>query len=199
MPDKLSIDIQNEVQDFSIKKSSTSISSVGPSKAGTKLDDTLSKLMKRKNCVRISVSMIGLGINRNFAAGTRTISGQREETPQVGRDRPGTFSRQRTVSLPGVHQKAHSHAERHGHAHHSPSFNLTQPHPKTIHNHRHFSAVSLPRIQQKQPDGWNDGWTVHKGQSVQLLGPGRTAATEHHAEETTTAASEELRGERLLA
>lgn len=43
-------DIQNEVQDFSVKK--TSAPSPAPSsKPGNKLDDTLSKLMKRKNCV----------------------------------------------------------------------------------------------------------------------------------------------------
>uniref|UniRef100_A0A6P7GKH5 Chromodomain-helicase-DNA-binding protein 6 isoform X2 n=1 Tax=Diabrotica virgifera virgifera TaxID=50390 RepID=A0A6P7GKH5_DIAVI len=42
-----SLDMQNEVQDFSVKKSSALASQ---SKAGNKLDDTLSKLMKRKNC-----------------------------------------------------------------------------------------------------------------------------------------------------
>lgn len=49
---KASQDIQNEVQDFSIKKQSNSGS--GSSKTGNKLDDTLTKLMKRKNCVSIS-------------------------------------------------------------------------------------------------------------------------------------------------
>ncbi|XP_057666138.1 chromodomain-helicase-DNA-binding protein 7 isoform X2 [Diorhabda carinulata] len=47
-PEKTSnVDLQSEVQDFSVKKSSTPIST---SKTGNKLDDTLSKLMKRKNC-----------------------------------------------------------------------------------------------------------------------------------------------------
>lgn len=48
--EKTPVDIQNEVQDFSVKK--TSAPSPAPSsKPGNKLDDTLSKLMKRKNCV----------------------------------------------------------------------------------------------------------------------------------------------------
>lgn len=47
-----SVDLQNEVQDFSVKKPSTP-NSASSSKPGNKLDDTLSKLMKRKNCVSI--------------------------------------------------------------------------------------------------------------------------------------------------
>lgn len=39
-------DLQNEVQDFSLKKQGSSTKGIG-----NKLDDTLSKLMKRKNCV----------------------------------------------------------------------------------------------------------------------------------------------------
>lgn len=51
---KASQDIQNEVQDFSIKKQQNSSSSSNSnSKTGNKLDDTLTKLMKRKNCVSI--------------------------------------------------------------------------------------------------------------------------------------------------
>lgn len=42
----------SEVQDFSIKKPASNASSSSSStKTGNKLDDTLSKLMKRKNCV----------------------------------------------------------------------------------------------------------------------------------------------------
>lgn len=49
---KASQDIQNEVQDFSLKKQQNSGSGAN-SKSGNKLDDTLTKLMKRKNCVSI--------------------------------------------------------------------------------------------------------------------------------------------------
>lgn len=50
---KASQDLQNEVQDFSMpsKKQACSSGSSSSAKAGNKLDDTLSKLMKRKNCV----------------------------------------------------------------------------------------------------------------------------------------------------
>lgn len=51
---KASQDIQNEVQDFSIKKQNSSSGSGSNSKTGNKLDDTLTKLMKRKNCVSIN-------------------------------------------------------------------------------------------------------------------------------------------------
>lgn len=51
-------DIQNEVQDFSLKKqtcpsANTSTTVAAGKSSGNKLDDTLSKLMKRKNCVSI--------------------------------------------------------------------------------------------------------------------------------------------------
>lgn len=49
---KASQDIQNEVQDFSIKKQSSSgTGGSSNSKSTNKLDDTLTKIMKRKNCV----------------------------------------------------------------------------------------------------------------------------------------------------
>lgn len=44
------MDLQNEVQDFSMP-SKKQAALGGSSKSGNKLDDTLSKLMKRKNCV----------------------------------------------------------------------------------------------------------------------------------------------------
>lgn len=47
IPKVSSLDVQNEVQDFSMPSKKQSQSSKG----GNKLDDTLSKLMKRKNCV----------------------------------------------------------------------------------------------------------------------------------------------------
>lgn len=51
---KASQDIQNEVQDFSMpskKQQNSGPSGSGNNKTGNKLDDTLTKLMKRKNCV----------------------------------------------------------------------------------------------------------------------------------------------------
>lgn len=53
---KASQDLQNEVQDFSMpSKRHTVNSNIAMGKSGNKLDDTLSKLMKRKNCVSITI------------------------------------------------------------------------------------------------------------------------------------------------
>lgn len=49
-------DIQNEVQDFSIKKQPNPMKTFsGSMSSNSKLDDTLNKLMKRKNCVSIKL------------------------------------------------------------------------------------------------------------------------------------------------
>lgn len=58
IPKSSNQDIQNEVQDFSMSsKKLQSVSSPAPTQKsntpGNKLDDTLSKLMKRKNCVSL--------------------------------------------------------------------------------------------------------------------------------------------------
>lgn len=55
------MDIQNEVQDFSMpskKHNPSSSPNIIPKSGGNKLDDTLSKLMKRKNCVSTIFSNI---------------------------------------------------------------------------------------------------------------------------------------------